>query len=221
MNDGQPKVGSGRSVMMGRMDQPQPMSPQPQAPARPPKRKKRSTARDMFLSLAVLLVPILLMIWLFTNNLPDYPVQPIDPAPAVERARAEAPFPILVPENLPLGEGGWTVTQASWVAKGEASRTGDASFSNEWLWGALGPSQIYFAVNQSDGDPRTLIERVSRDGDQDGTSTVGGQQWQRYVSPDKRTRALVRQTEGYTATVSADATYEGLEALASTLTTTG
>lgn len=188
------------------------------APVRPARRKKRSTARDMFLSLAVILVPILLITWIFTNRLPDYPVQPVDPAPAVERARAEAPYPVYVPENLPTGEGGWTVTQASWVAVGQATRGGEgASASNEWLWGALDPGRTYYAVNQSDGNPDDLIEDVSREGSPDGTSTVAGQEWERWVSPDDRTRALVRQEEGYTITVSADAPYEGLEALASTL----
>lgn len=172
----------------------------------------------MFLSLAVILVPILLMTWIFSNRLPDYPVQPVDAAPFVERARAEAPYPVYVPENLPTAEGGWTVTQASWVAQGDASRSGDqASPSNEWLWGALDPDRTYYAVNQSDGDPRDLVEKVSRDGSQDGTSTVAGQQWERWISPDDRTRALVREEEGYTITVSGDAPYEALEALGSTL----
>ncbi|WP_175557265.1 DUF4245 domain-containing protein [Raineyella antarctica] len=198
------------------MAQSQSMSP---APARPRKRKKRSTARDMFLSLAVILIPILLLSWLYTNNLPDYPVQAVDPAPALAQARSEAPYPVYVPANLPAGEGGWTVTQASWVAQGTMSRTGDGpSGTNEWLWGALDPTQTYYAVNQSDGPSRLLVERVSRKGNQDGTSTVNGQQWQRWISPDGRTRVLAREEGDMTITVSADATYEGIEALASTLT---
>ncbi|WP_194793100.1 DUF4245 family protein [Raineyella fluvialis] len=180
--------------------------------------KKPTTIRDMFLSLAVVLVPLLLLTWLYTNNLPDYPVQAVDPAPAVARARAEAPYPILVPTGLPTGEGGWVVTQASWVPKGGRTRAGDAaSFTNEWLWGALDLSKTYYAVNESDDEPRRVIQRQSREGDPDGASTVNGRQWERWRSPDGRTRVLVLRENGYTVTVTADASYEGLEALASTL----
>lgn len=200
---------------MVRMAQPQPIT---EVPVRPRKTKKSKTLRDMFLSLAVILVPVLLLTWLFTNNLPDYPVQAVDPAPMLTQARAQSPYPIYVPKNLPYGDGGWTVTQASWVAKGQATRTGEgASFTDEWLWGALDPSRIYYAVNESDGDPNKLIQRVSRDGQRDGVSVVNGQEWQRWVSPDGRTRVLARQDKTYTITVTADATYAGVEALTSTL----
>lgn len=196
--------------MMGHMAQPQPTSP-------PVRKKKPKTARDMVLSLAVIFAPILLITWIFTNNLPDYPVQEIDDSFIIEKARAEAPYPVFVPQNLPTGEGGWTVTQAVWVAEGNAARNGEYSPTNEWLWGALDPSGTYHAVNQSDGLPADLIARVSRDGYAEGTSLVEGQEWQRWVSPDERTRVLVREEPDYTLTVTADVTYEGLEALASTL----
>lgn len=200
--------------MMGHMAQHQPT---PQPAARPAPTKKRKTARDMALSLAVIMVPILLITWLFTNNLPDYPVQPVDDEYIIETARSEAPYPVFVPQNLPRGEGGWTVTQASWVAEGTAARDGEYSPTNEWLWGALDPNEVYYAVNQSDGLPADLVATVSRDGYSDGTSVVAGGEWERWISPDERTRVLVREEEDYTLTVTADATYEGLEALASTL----
>lgn len=201
--------------MMGRMAD-HTVSPQ----ASPRKIKKPKTIRDMFLSLAVIILPILLLTWLYTNNLPDYPVQAVDPAPVVAQAREEAPFPIYAPAGLPIGEGGWTVTQASWVPRGGQARAGaGVSGTDEWLWGGLDQSKIYYAVNQSDDEPRTVIQRVSRDGSQDGTSTVAGRQWERWRSPDGRTRVLVLREDAYTLTVTADAPYEGLEALASSLST--
>ncbi len=180
----------------------------------------RPSVRDLIIAMGVVLVPILVVTWLFTNNLEDYPVESVDPAPVVAEARAEAPYPVLVPQNLPIGEGGWTITRAQWVAQGEPVRAGEGvSASNEWLWGALDPTGTYYAVNQSDGDWRRLVDDVSRGGVRDGTSTVGGQEWQRWISPDGRTRVLLREGGGYSVTVTADATYEGLEALASTLST--
>lgn len=188
--------------------------------ARPRRIKKPTTIRDMFLSLGVIIVPILLLTWLYTNNLPDYPVQAIDPAPVVAQARAEASYPVYAPAGLPTGDGGWIVTQASWVPKGGQTRGGGGvSASDEWLWGGLDQSKIYYAVNESDDEPGTVIRRLSRDGSPDGTSTVGGEQWERWRSPDGRTRVLVLRQDDYTLAVTADAPYEGLEALVATLST--
>ncbi|MEA5154369.1 DUF4245 domain-containing protein [Raineyella sp.] len=184
------------------------------------KTRKSRTMRDMLLSLGVVMVPILLITWLYTNNLSDYPVQPVDPTPMIAQARAEAPYPVYAPVNLPTGEGGWVVTQASWVPKGASSRSGDgASSTDEWLWGGLDQSKTYYAVNESDDDPGRVIRRLSRDGSPDGTSTVEGKQWERWVSPDGRTRVLALRENGYILAVTADAPYEGLEAMASSLGT--
>lgn len=201
--------------MMGRMADPT-VTPRP----RVRKTRKPKTMRDMMLSLGVVMVPMLVITWLFTNNLSDYPVQAIDPAPAVAKARAEAPFPVYAPVNLPTGEGGWVVTQASWVPKGASSRTGDgASMTNEWLWGGLDQSKTYYAVNQSDDDPTRVLRRLSRDGGPDGTSTLDGRQWERWVSADGRTRVIALREDGYILAVTADAPYAGLEAMATSLGT--
>lgn len=197
-------------------------SPETSRPAPPQNVKQKfnptKSARDMFLSLAVIFVPILVITWLFTNNLEDYPVQAVDPAPVLERAEAEAPYEVLAPVNLPTGDGEWTVTQVSWVAEGEPTRdTQGLSATNDWLFGALDPQQMYYAVKQTDGSARGLINDVSREGFEDGTSTVGGVEWDRYVSPDDRTRALVLEQDGVTTAVAGDVSYEGLEAFASTL----
>lgn len=201
--------------MMGRMADPT-VTPQ----LRVQKTRKSRTMRDMLLSLGVVMVPILLITWLYTNNLSDYPVQPVDPTPMIAQARAEAPYPVYAPVNLPTGEGGWVVTQASWVPKGASSRSGDgASSTDEWLWGGLDQSKTYYAVNESDDDPGRVIRRLSRDGSPDGTSTVEGKQWERWISPDGRTRVLALRENGYILAVTADAPYEGLEAMASSLGT--
>ncbi len=172
----------------------------------------------MILSLAVVFIPLLALTALYTNNLPDYPVAAVDPAPELARARAEAPYPVLAPENLPTGEGGWTPTQVAWTAKGSPARDGQgASGSDDWLWGGLDPTRTYYALNQSDGDADDLIKKLSRDGVADGTSTVEGDEWQRWASPDGRTRVLARVDGDVVTAVTADASYEGLEAFAATL----
>ncbi len=61
------------------------------------------------------------------------------------------------------------------------------------------------------------IEASTRSGVVDGRSAVADQSWIRYVSPDERTRSLVRTTPEVTTIVVGDTTYEALEAFAGTL----
>ena len=51
----------------------------------------------------------------------------------------------------------------------------------------------------------------------DGKSLIGDESWVRYVSPDERTRSLVRATPEVTTVVVGDTGYEALEAFAGTL----
>lgn len=176
------------------------------------------SVRDMFLSLAVVLVPLLVITWLFTNNPDDYPVEAVDPAPELQRAEEAAPYEVLAPVGLPTGEGGWTPTQVHWSGQGEPGRgSGSSDTHNDWMYGVLDPNQMYYVVKQTDASPRSLINDLSRDGHSDGTSVVDGQEWDRYVSPDERTRVLILEGDGVTTGVAGDVSYEGLEAFASTL----
>ena len=77
------------------------------------------------------------------------------------------------------------------------------------------------SLGQGDEQIENFIAEQTRDGSADGESTVGGQSWQRRVSPDGRTRSLVREEPQATAVVSGDVTYPALEAYASTLSSTG
>ena len=70
---------------------------------------------------------------------------------------------------------------------------------------------------QRDAAGPALITQISRSGRADGTSTVGGVTWSRWVSADDRTRTLSRVDGSVTIVVSADLSYQGLEAFASTL----
>lgn len=164
----------------------------------------------MVRSLAVLLVPVLVIMAIFTTAPQELPgTQPVDWQPVRDRAATEAAFPVLAPTNLPAG---WVPNHVKWDP-------GHDGADQRWVVGWLSPEQVSFEIEQSTTDPLTYLPKATRDGVLDGTSTVLGQQWQRYRSADDRTRSLVRSESGGKATtvVSADASYEALEAFAGTL----
>lgn len=180
--------------------------------------KKPATAGDMVRSLLLILVPLVLITLFFSRTLDDYPVQEVDWQATLAQARDEAPYAVLAPVGLPDT---WRATQVTWVAKGEPHLNGDASTRNLWQLGFLDPSDIFISINQGDDQPQVFVEQITREGLADGQSMVGDHTWVRYVSPDERTRSLVRTTPDVTVVVAGDTTYEALEAFASTLTTSG
>ncbi|WP_158548159.1 DUF4245 domain-containing protein [Desertihabitans brevis] len=178
--------------------------------------RNRTRAGDMFRSLAVILLPILVIGALLTRTLDDYPVQAVEVAPHLERARAEAPFPVLAPVQLPEG---WVPTRATWVAQGERALNDEPSPRNQWTLGYLDPSETYLSVEQGDGPVETYLVEATREGRPEATSQVGEQTWQQYLSADGRTRSLVLTEPAVTTVVSGDVPYEELVAFAGTLST--
>lgn len=169
---------------------------------------------DMVRSLVVILVPILAITWLFTRNLDDHPVTVVEVAPVLAKARAAAPYPVLVPASLPEG---WRPVKVAWEPVGRPGLNGDPSVRNGWRLGYLDPDDTYVALEQGDRRSEDLIASASRDGAPEGRSSVGDQTWERRISPDERTRALVLSTPTVTTVVSGDVPYAELEAFASTL----
>lgn len=172
----------------------------------------------MIRSLAVILLPLVAITVLFTQLPRDHPVKIVDWRPVLATARKEASFPVLAPTNLPDG---WRPTRVSWVQKGNPTLNGDPSPRNLWELGFLTPEDVYLALHQGDDAIPDLVEQESRKGTPDGESSVSGQPWQRLVSPDGRTRSLVRTTAEVTTIVSGDLGYDGLEAYAATLSSSG
>jgi hypothetical protein len=175
---------------------------------------RQATPGDMIRSLAVILIPLVVITIIFTNTPDDHPVKEVDWKPVLATAQAEAPFEVLAPANLPEG---WRATRVNWVPQGEPYINGEASPRNLWQIGFLSPDDVYIDLNQGDARPEELVDQQSREGTPDGTSVVAGQTWERLVSPDGRTRSLVRRDPASTTIVSADLPYEALEAYTSTL----
>jgi Protein of unknown function (DUF4245) len=133
-------------------------------------------------------------------------------------ARKQAPYEVLAPTNLPQG---WRATRVNWVPLGGPYLNGEASPRNFWQIGFLTPQDVYIDLTQGDKRTEEMVDQQSREGTPDGKSDIGGVTWQRLVSPDGRTRSLVLDGPTATTIVSANLPYEGLEAYASTLSSTG
>jgi Protein of unknown function (DUF4245) len=173
---------------------------------------------DMVRSLAVILIPLVILTVLFTDLPDDHQVKEVDWRPVLATARRDAPFPVLAPTNLPEG---WRATQADWVKVGEPSVGGQPSVRNLWQLGFLTPNDVFIGLDQGDLLPDDLVDQQSRAGTADGQSTVNGQVWQRLVSPDGRTRSLVLREPKVTSIVVGDLSYAALEAYAATLSSSG
>jgi Protein of unknown function (DUF4245) len=177
---------------------------------------RMATPGDMIRTLAVILVPLVIIAVLFTDLPDDKPVEAVEWQPILAVARRDAPFPVLAPTNLPEG---WRATQAEWVETGEPFRGGEPSVRDQWSLGFLTPDDVFIGLDQGDRQPDDLVKEQSRDGRPDGQSTINGQTWERLVSPDERTRSLVRREPAVTTIVSGDLGYEALEAYTATLAT--
>lgn len=168
----------------------------------------------MVLSLAVILVPVLLIVWFFTRTPEEPPVTTVDWRPVVSQARASAGYPVLAPAEVP---GDWRATKARYASKGDRWVGDKVAAGNRWELGFLDDTNTYVAINQSSQTASGFVAEVTRSANADGQSTVAGRTWQRMVSPDGRTRALVTRVGSSTAVVVADADYPVLERFAGLL----
>ncbi len=180
--------------------------------------KRPASTGDILRSLLVILVPLVIISIVFTRVPRDVAVKVVDWRPTLTTARAEAPFPVLAPLNLPEG---WRATRVSWVRQGEASLNGERSPRNAWQLGFLTPDDVYLGLSQGDLEPQDLIKGQTREGVADGQSVLGGATWVRFVSPDDRTRSLVLSQPEVTTIVSGDLPYEALGSYVTTLSSTG
>lgn len=181
------------------------------------KQQRQTTAGDMVKSVALVIIPILLITWLLSNNLGDYPVEEVEWRPVLAQAREEAEWPVFAPEGLPEeGRQAWVPTRVSWVETGGAA-TGGPSVRNHWRVGFLSPDEVYYEVNQGDGEPVLFVADVTREGRLVGEETVAGRSWERWESADGRTRTLLLRADPTVVMVTADDGFTELQQFAHTL----
>ncbi|WP_432558983.1 DUF4245 domain-containing protein [Granulicoccus sp. GXG6511] len=181
-------------------------------------KQRKATAADMLRSLAVIMIPILLLTWLLTNNLDDYPVERVDWRPVADVARAEVDWPLWAPEGLPEeGRDPWVPSRVSWLRTGDATVGGGASPRNHWRLGYLSPDKMYYEINQGDDRLDQFVREVTREGTRVGAEPIEGREWERWESRDGRTQSLVLRDEHTATLVTSDAEFIDLQQFARTL----
>jgi hypothetical protein len=83
---------------------------------------------------------------------------------------------------------------------------------NRWRVGFLVDGEQFVGLEQTDGEIETYLRDRLRDFDEDGTSRIGGDTWQRLVERDRSPdRALVRVDDGVVTIVYGTIGYDTLE----------
>ena len=177
-------------------------------------RNPNARSRDMIISMAVIMIPVLLIAWLFTLSDDSEPAT-VDVTGTLKRASLQTPYPLLRAGDL--GDQ-WRPIRVAWARTGEPWITAEPAAANSWQVGYLSPDDVYFGVQQRDGGASEFVRSVTRAGVVlDGEVEAAGLTWLRYESPDERTRSLVSSEGDVTSIVTADVDFGTLEAFAATL----
>ncbi|MFC7548228.1 DUF4245 domain-containing protein [Plantactinospora sp. GCM10030261] len=144
-------------------------------------RKAERSPKDMAMSLLILLVPIALFIGFYRIVLGgDEPVV-VDPAPAVESARAAKAFPVLDPSAPPSG---WRP-----ISAGFQRADGTATLRIGYVGPDGGGAQL---VQSNAPVERLLSDELTGAARPTGAVEVGGRSWQWYTArPGERALVLL------------------------------
>ncbi|MCW3838754.1 DUF4245 domain-containing protein [Micromonospora yasonensis] len=168
------------------------------------KARSERSPRDMALSLAVLLVPIVLLLAFYRGFLGGDEPATVDPNPAVEQARAAAAFPVSRPEGL---GGDWRMVSARYQAAPDGATL---------RLGYLTPEGRGAQLVQSNVPAEKLLPAELKGGQPQGPADLPGGTWQRYAARDNE-QALVLLEPNRTVIVVGDAGENELRQLATAL----
>jgi hypothetical protein len=136
---------------------------------------------------------------------PDPVVRDVDYPAAIALARQQAAYEVLGPEPVPDG---WRVSSARTEPDGDGVA---------WHVGLVTRREEYAAVEQSDRDRRTFVDRFVPGSRADGTVRLAGRTWTRRAGGSTDDRALVLESGGVTTLVTGSASWAELAELARSL----
>ncbi|HEV2087739.1 MAG TPA: DUF4245 domain-containing protein [Cryptosporangiaceae bacterium] len=179
-------------------------SREPVPAARPPAPgRRRGTVRDLAISLAVLVLPLLAVVALCQPRDPGS--TPVDPTGAYVGARAQAGFAV----REPVGLDGWAATDATF------RRTPDGAATLRV--GYLTPAGRYAQLVQSSVPADRLIPAELGAGRPRGVATIRGVSWQRYSARQPEDRAYVLLEPAVSVILVGDATDDEMRTFLSSL----
>ena len=147
----------------------------------------RITARDMILSMALIVLPILAVIWLMPGTAPSTPVAPVTGSEyqaMLSAARSNLPFTALSPTGLSAS---WQMTSDEYQPEGETAA--------DWHLGYITPSGKYAVFEQTSESIGEFLSGESSDATQTGSVQMAGASWQEYTgtTPNALKTLLFRQ----------------------------
>ena len=147
----------------------------------------RITVRDMIFSMALIVLPILAVIWLMPGTAPSTPVAPVTTSEyqaMLSSARGNLPFTALSPTGLPAT---WQLTSDEYQPEGATAA--------DWHLGYITPSGKYAVFEQTSESIGEFLSGESSDATQTGSVQMAGANWQEYTgtSPSALKTLLFRQ----------------------------
>ena len=169
----------------------------------------------MFLTILVLMVPVLLVTWFFTRDPEQPPVVAVDWQRVMTQAQQAEGFDVQTLKAVPAG---WTATKAVWVETGELLPSGRTAGGPTLELGFLSENQTYYAINQTMSPAGPYLGHVTREGRKLDSVEAASRTWDHYVSDDQRTHSLVHTSEsGLTTLLVSDAGVDRLAEVAGLL----
>jgi len=178
-----------------------------QAPTRPSLRK---SARDMVLSMGVVLALVAVIVALSWRPAPD-PIRVVDPAPVVAAAAATADFTVRSPVGLSER---WRPTSARWEPTAASGAVPVLHI------GYVTPSDEYAQVSSARMDFAPYLAEQTGRGVAEGPAQIDGVTWVR-MSGENGDRSLVLVEDGVTTVVFGSADWAELTELAGALRPVG
>lgn len=164
----------------------------------------RQTVRDMILSMLAI-GGVVFVGYLFIPHSEGSGLKAVDYRSSAASAKRAAPYPVLAPEGL---TDRWKATSV------EYNR--DKKRPDAWHLGFLTPAGQYAAVEQSlEPREKAITDAAAGAKAEGGTTTIGGQEWQRYQGTSYR--ALVVQSGSATTVVTGTAGWDELTEFARSL----
>lgn len=174
------------------------------------RKRGTETAADMVRSMVVVLIPVAFIAGLVGLLRPSsQTVRDVDWQPVLQAAREAAEYDVVGPDEVPEG---WTATRVVY-------ETGTSADDGVWRMSFVTTQGTYVGLVQRIGDADAVVQRELPDVEPDGTSSVSGSTWNRYLELSDRSpdRALVQQRDDTVVAVFGSGDYSELEEFASWL----
>ncbi|MGY1437732.1 DUF4245 domain-containing protein [Streptomyces reniochalinae] len=148
------------------------------------KKRGTQTARDMVISLAVIILAAWVIYLFVPHDESKDPVKTVSYRVELASARRAAPYPVAAPQGLPKE---WRATSVRYSA--------DAPTGAAWHLGFMTPNEEYAAVEQSDGEqPGRFVDEVTQGAKKTAKKQrLAGEEWTRYSGT--KYDALVRTAQ--------------------------